>query len=52
MVQPGVPWCLDCALDYGQQGDFKVEMRVGVSIALLGRLADGFIYDPPLGILR
>ena len=49
MVQPGLPWCLDCVLDYGKQGDFKVEMRVGVGIALLGRLADGFIYDPPWG---
>ena len=49
VVQPGLPWCLDCVLDYGKQGDFKVEMRVGVGIALLGRLADGFIYDPPWG---
>ena len=49
VVQPGVPWCLDCVLDYGKQGDFEVEMRVGVSIDLLGRLADGLLYDRPWG---
>ena len=49
MVQPGIRWCLDCVLDYGKQGDFEVEMRVGVSIALLGHLADGLIYDRPWG---
>ena len=50
-VQPGMPWCPDCVLDYGKQGDFEVEMRVGVSIALLGHLADGLIYDVPWGLL-
>ena len=49
VVQPGMPWCLDCVLDYGKQGDFEVEMRVGVSIALLAHLADGLIYDRPWG---
>ena len=49
VVQPGVPFCLDCVLDYGKQGDFEVEMRVGVSIDLLGRLADGLLYDRPWG---
>ena len=47
--QPGAPWCLNCVLDYGKQNDFEVEMRVGVSIDLLGRLADGLIYDVPWG---
>ena len=49
VVQPGVPWCLDCVLSYGKDGDLEVEMRVGVSIDLLGRLADGLLYDGPWG---
>ena len=49
VVQPGAPWCLNCVLDYGKLGDFDVEMRVGVSIDLLGHLADGLIYDRPWG---
>ena len=44
-----MPWCLDCVLDYGKQGDFEVEMRVGVSIDLLGHLVGGLIYDRPWG---
>ena len=49
VVQPGVPWCLDYVLDYGKQGDFEVQMRVSVSIALLGHPAGGLIYDRPWG---
>ena len=51
VVKPGMSWCLDCVLSYGKSGDFEVEMRVGVSIDLLGRLGDGLIYDRPLGVL-
>ena len=36
VVQPGVPWCLDCVLSYGKDGDCEIETRVGVSIDLLG----------------
>ena len=49
VVQPGIPWCLDCVLSYGKSRDFEVEMRVGVSIALLGQLVDRLIYDGPWG---
>jgi hypothetical protein len=36
VVQPAVPWCLDCVLSYGKDGDLEVETGVGVSIDLLG----------------